>query len=82
MPVLLLWLSVLLLWLSHFPLHSSTTVQFHRAGSGISQYRSYLNYVREIGGKMGFKVHEDVLRIPSTKRVRRSDLWTVVHSAL
>ena len=34
------------------------------------QYRSYLDYVENIGNSCGFEVEEDVLRIPSTKRVR------------
>ncbi|KAL3858141.1 hypothetical protein ACJMK2_012751 [Sinanodonta woodiana] len=35
----------------------------------ISQYRSYLDYVRLVGETCGFIVEEDMLRIPSTKRV-------------
>ena len=34
------------------------------------QYRSYLDHVENIGTTCGFDVEEDVLRIPSTKRVR------------
>lgn len=34
-----------------------------------TQYRSYLNFIREVGEKCGFKVGEDHLRIPSTKRI-------------
>jgi len=34
-----------------------------------SHYRTYLNYIHKIGETCGFIVNEDVLRIPSTKRV-------------
>ena len=34
-----------------------------------SQYGSYLEYVQQIGRTVGFHVQEDVLRIPSSKRV-------------
>ncbi len=43
--------------------------QYRRRDSDRSQYRSYLDYVREIGENMGFKVQEDTMRIPSSKRV-------------
>ena len=56
--------SVLLLLLDDFLM-----LQFRRQGSGKSQYRFYLDYVVHIGERMGFKVQEDVLRIPSNKRV-------------
>ena len=48
--------------------HSIYT-QYRRRDSDRSQYRSYLDYVREIGENMGFKVQEDTMRIPSSKRV-------------
>ncbi|XP_069782261.1 probable tRNA (uracil-O(2)-)-methyltransferase isoform X3 [Narcine bancroftii] len=34
-----------------------------------TQYRAYLNFITEVGTACGFKVEEDCLRIPSTKRV-------------
>ncbi|XP_059820870.1 probable tRNA (uracil-O(2)-)-methyltransferase isoform X2 [Hypanus sabinus] len=34
-----------------------------------TQYRAYLNFITEVGSICGFKVEEDCLRIPSTKRV-------------
>ncbi|XP_072112043.1 probable tRNA (uracil-O(2)-)-methyltransferase isoform X1 [Mobula birostris] len=34
-----------------------------------TQYRAYLNFITEVGSVCGFKVEEDCLRIPSTKRV-------------
>lgn len=43
--------------------------KYCRSEPHTSQYRSYLNYVRVIGQEMGFTVDEDVLRIPSSKRV-------------
>ncbi|KAL5478097.1 hypothetical protein EMCRGX_G024977 [Ephydatia muelleri] len=43
--------------------------KFSRVGSAQSQYRYYLDYVRTIGTVMGFEVEEDVMRIPSNKRV-------------
>ena len=43
--------------------------KFQRARSKDSQYRSYLDYIESIGETCGFDVEEDVLRIPSTKRV-------------
>ena len=43
--------------------------KFQRARSKDSQYRSYLDYIESIGKTCGFDVEEDVLRIPSTKRV-------------
>ncbi|XP_052242086.1 probable tRNA (uracil-O(2)-)-methyltransferase isoform X1 [Dreissena polymorpha] len=33
------------------------------------KYRQYLNYIRDIGETCGFRTEEDILRIPSTKRV-------------
>ena len=35
----------------------------------LSLYRSYLDFVREVGEICGFKVEQDILRIPSTKKV-------------
>lgn len=43
--------------------------KFSEKSHGLSQYRTYLNYIRDIGKVCGFDVHEDILRIPSTKRV-------------
>ncbi|XP_072352019.1 probable tRNA (uracil-O(2)-)-methyltransferase isoform X3 [Scyliorhinus torazame] len=34
-----------------------------------TQYRAYLDFITEVGSICGFKVEEDCLRIPSTKRV-------------
>ncbi|XP_048393427.1 probable tRNA (uracil-O(2)-)-methyltransferase isoform X2 [Stegostoma tigrinum] len=34
-----------------------------------TQYRAYLDFITEVGSTCGFKVEEDCLRIPSTKRV-------------
>ncbi|XP_048458142.1 probable tRNA (uracil-O(2)-)-methyltransferase isoform X2 [Rhincodon typus] len=34
-----------------------------------TQYRAYLDFITEVGSACGFKVEEDCLRIPSTKRV-------------
>ncbi|GCC36554.1 hypothetical protein chiPu_0015049 [Chiloscyllium punctatum] len=34
-----------------------------------TQYRAYLDFIIEVGSACGFKVEEDCLRIPSTKRV-------------
>ncbi|XP_067847178.1 probable tRNA (uracil-O(2)-)-methyltransferase [Heptranchias perlo] len=34
-----------------------------------TQYRAYLDFITEVGSVCGFKVEEDCLRIPSTKRV-------------
>ena len=49
--------------------HSRCSFQFCRPGTAKSQYRSYLDYVRVIGQTMGFEVQEDIMRIPSSKRV-------------
>ncbi len=55
---------------SHTPTHTMLPhTQYRRRDSDRSQYRSYLDYVREIGENMGFKVQEDTMRIPSSKRV-------------
>ena len=43
--------------------------QFSRPTTRQSQYQCYLDYVRQIGERMGFVVEEDVMRIPSSKRV-------------
>ncbi|XP_070541406.1 probable tRNA (uracil-O(2)-)-methyltransferase [Ptychodera flava] len=43
--------------------------KFKRKNASIPQYRTYLNYICEIGDVCGFTVEEDCLRIPSTKRV-------------
>jgi len=45
------------------------TRKFSYRSADCSHYRTYLDYVRSIGVNCGFAVHEDVLRIPSTKRV-------------
>ena len=43
--------------------------KFQRTCQTKSQYRDYLNHICDIGDKCGFSVHEDKLRIPSTKRI-------------
>lgn len=43
--------------------------KFSQKEANESNYRSYLNFVREVGEVCGFTVQEDTLRIPSTKRV-------------
>ncbi|XP_013013035.1 probable tRNA (uracil-O(2)-)-methyltransferase isoform X2 [Cavia porcellus] len=43
--------------------------RYHRRQSRKTQYREYLDFVREVGQACGFLVQEDCLRIPSTKRV-------------
>ncbi|XP_041347033.1 probable tRNA (uracil-O(2)-)-methyltransferase [Gigantopelta aegis] len=49
--------------------HHDFDRKFNKRERGTSQYRTYLNFVKEVGEKCGFKVKEDTLRIPSTKRV-------------
>lgn len=41
-----------------------------RRQSGKTQYRGYLDFVSDVGSACGFRVEEDCLRIPSTRRVR------------
>ncbi|XP_018673026.2 putative tRNA (uracil-O(2)-)-methyltransferase isoform X2 [Ciona intestinalis] len=43
--------------------------KFERSQSTNGQYRDYLNFVSSVGSECGFQVMEDVMRIPSTKRV-------------
>ncbi|XP_033123517.1 probable tRNA (uracil-O(2)-)-methyltransferase [Anneissia japonica] len=43
--------------------------KFSRKKSSQGQYRSYLDFVADIGKTCGFDVLEDRLRIPSTKRI-------------
>lgn len=43
--------------------------KYCRRQSQKTQYREYLDFVREVGVACGFHVQEDCLRIPSTKRV-------------
>ncbi|CAI8049009.1 Probable tRNA (uracil-O(2)-)-methyltransferase, partial [Geodia barretti] len=43
--------------------------KFRRPNTTKSQYSSYLDYIRLIGETVGFRVQEDTLRIPSSKRV-------------
>jgi tRNASer (uridine44-2'-O)-methyltransferase len=43
--------------------------KFRRPDTTKSQYSSYLDYIRLIGETVGFRVQEDTLRIPSSKRV-------------
>ncbi|ELW62781.1 putative tRNA (uracil-O(2)-)-methyltransferase [Tupaia chinensis] len=43
--------------------------RYHRRQSSRTQYREYLDFIREVGLTCGFHVEEDCLRIPSTKRV-------------
>ncbi|XP_027795688.2 probable tRNA (uracil-O(2)-)-methyltransferase isoform X2 [Marmota flaviventris] len=45
------------------------TGRFCRRQSRKTQYREYLDFVREVGLSCGFHMEEDCLRIPSTKRV-------------
>ncbi|XP_015450495.1 probable tRNA (uracil-O(2)-)-methyltransferase isoform X3 [Pteropus alecto] len=40
-----------------------------RRQSGKTQYRGYLDFISEVGRACGFRVEEDCLRIPSTRRV-------------
>ncbi|XP_053422528.1 probable tRNA (uracil-O(2)-)-methyltransferase isoform X3 [Nycticebus coucang] len=43
--------------------------KYHRRQSKKTQYREYLDFIKEVGFACGFHVEEDCLRIPSTKRV-------------
>uniref|UniRef100_A0A8C9DJ36 tRNA (uracil-O(2)-)-methyltransferase n=1 Tax=Prolemur simus TaxID=1328070 RepID=A0A8C9DJ36_PROSS len=43
--------------------------KYRRRQSKKTQYREYLDFVKEVGFTCGFHVEEDCLRIPSTKRV-------------
>ncbi|XP_015417047.1 PREDICTED: probable tRNA (uracil-O(2)-)-methyltransferase [Myotis davidii] len=43
--------------------------RYRRRQSEKTQYREYLDFIREVGSACGFHVEEDCLRIPSTKRV-------------
>ncbi|CAI5783557.1 probable tRNA (uracil-O(2)-)-methyltransferase [Podarcis lilfordi] len=43
--------------------------KYNRRQSKKTQYREYLDFVMEVGFVCGFRVEEDCLRIPSTKRV-------------
>ncbi|XP_008576971.1 PREDICTED: probable tRNA (uracil-O(2)-)-methyltransferase [Galeopterus variegatus] len=43
--------------------------KYHRRQSKKTQYREYLDFITEVGSTCGFRVEEDCLRIPSTKRV-------------
>ncbi|XP_045145468.1 probable tRNA (uracil-O(2)-)-methyltransferase isoform X1 [Echinops telfairi] len=43
--------------------------KYPRRQSQKTQYREYLDFVTEVGQVCGFRVEEDCLRIPSTKRV-------------
>ncbi|XP_059532386.1 probable tRNA (uracil-O(2)-)-methyltransferase isoform X2 [Myotis daubentonii] len=43
--------------------------RYRRRQSEKTQYREYLDFIREVGLACGFHVEEDCLRIPSTKRV-------------
>uniref|UniRef100_H0WKC2 tRNA (uracil-O(2)-)-methyltransferase n=1 Tax=Otolemur garnettii TaxID=30611 RepID=H0WKC2_OTOGA len=43
--------------------------KYHRRQSKKTQYREYLDFIKEVGFTCGFHVEEDCLRIPSTKRV-------------
>ena len=49
-----------------FELTGTKHVQAHGT---VSQYDSYLAYVKDIVASLGFCVDTDVMRIPSTKRV-------------
>ena len=56
--------------------HYDFDCKFSGKQQGLSNYRTYLNFVKEIGEVCGFKVEEDTLRIPSTKRVSDTVLST------
>ncbi|XP_071791006.1 probable tRNA (uracil-O(2)-)-methyltransferase [Asterias amurensis] len=43
--------------------------KFIRSEQSKTQYRAYLDFVQEVGKVSGFRVQEDILRIPSTKRI-------------
>ncbi|XP_031991570.1 probable tRNA (uracil-O(2)-)-methyltransferase isoform X2 [Hylobates moloch] len=43
--------------------------RYSRRHSKKTQYREYLDFIKEVGFTCGFHVDEDCLRIPSTKRV-------------
>ncbi|XP_054109497.2 putative tRNA (uracil-O(2)-)-methyltransferase isoform X4 [Callithrix jacchus] len=43
--------------------------KYRRRQSKKTQYREYLDFIKEVGSACGFHVEEDCLRIPSTKRV-------------
>ncbi|KAE8629026.1 hypothetical protein XENTR_v10000332 [Xenopus tropicalis] len=43
--------------------------KYNRKSTKKTQYREYLDFVKEVGDQCGFNVEEDCLRIPSTKRV-------------
>nr|XP_012328965.1 probable tRNA (uracil-O(2)-)-methyltransferase isoform X1 [Aotus nancymaae] len=43
--------------------------KYPRRQSKKTQYREYLDFIKEVGSACGFHVEEDCLRIPSTKRV-------------
>ncbi len=47
----------------------SFTAKFQRRQAQLSVFRDYLNFIREVGQLAGFRVAEDRMRIPSTKRV-------------
>ncbi|VDI70727.1 tRNASer (uridine44-2'-O)-methyltransferase [Mytilus galloprovincialis] len=49
--------------------HFDFDCKFSGKQQGLSNYRTYLNFVKEVGEVCGFNVEEDTLRIPSTKRV-------------
>ncbi|XP_014771876.1 probable tRNA (uracil-O(2)-)-methyltransferase [Octopus bimaculoides] len=43
--------------------------KYNEKTTGLTSYRTYLNYVKKIITVCGFQVEEDVLRIPSTKQI-------------
>ncbi|CAK8686225.1 unnamed protein product [Clavelina lepadiformis] len=43
--------------------------KYERTQSTVGQYEDYLMFVASVGKKCGFDIQEDVMRIPSTKRV-------------
>ncbi|CAH1777388.1 unnamed protein product [Owenia fusiformis] len=49
--------------------HYDFQSKFNERQQGLSSYRSYLKFVKKVGQVCGFKVEEDQLRIPSTKKV-------------
>lgn len=54
---------------------------------GQGKYRAYVDYIRDLASRCGFKVEEESLRIPSTKNVavvgrRRLQTWEEVEKAI
>ena len=47
----------------------SFTQKVANGSENSGKYRLYLDFVKSVGENCGFEVEEDMLRIPSTKRV-------------